>query len=201
MNEQSAEVRLELGGGLYPPSYNAVPGFHGEIRIPEVSITFKESFCSKHPDEHVGSPVGCSKCADETRHVIRDMFRFPCHLNIDCENIKHTHDCKCHLGHLCEEGCPTYDRLITEQSKDADGAPTEPHPLFQVAAEAANEPMRGIYERLAELEQDNAALKNLVTKILAVLPEGPRNEAMTAAIREKLGISEAVGSAQGVEET
>jgi hypothetical protein len=209
MSERQAEVRLELGGGAFPPAHGSTYGvpsplFHGEIKLPIVGITFSAPFCSKHPNVDLYGSNCCPQCEEETKQTIAAFLQFPtAALSIDCVNVNHTHECRCHLGHQCQKGCPTYDQLITRQSEDSDGEPTEPHPLFQMAAEAPSDVMRGVYERLHQLEQDNAALKNLVTKMLTVLPEGPRNAAMTAAIREKLGLEpehEAVGSAQSVED-
>jgi len=113
---------------------------------------------------------------------------------INCERLKHAHECRCHLGHLCESGCQHYDKLIKEQQvRDENGNLAQPHALFQLAAEAPSDVMRGVFERLHTLEQDNAALKNLLTKVLLHLPKEIADAAATDALREKIGLPPLVG--------
>ena len=202
MNNVTCDLTVHLNGGLLGGSSQ---GLDADVRFVGADIKFATSFCSKHPKSAFNSysnrsnrdPFSCDACFNEIRDIVNQMYQSDDSCSdfgkIGCENIRHTHECKCHLGHDCVND----DQCHVNQQRMKDGqGDDEPHALYQLAAEAPSDTMSAVYDRIAALEADNAALKNLVTKILSQLPEDDVNPAAEAAIREKLGLNGTPRSAE-----
>lgn len=197
-----ASIELEIGGG----PYGLGSGIGAQVNLRDIAVSFNQRFCSKH-EMTVTHEGTCSFCEDDIRRTVRNLLGvkpdehayypgsaastpsdYP---YVNCANIKHTHECGCHLGHDCtENGC-------NEHGKAGD------HALLQLAAEAPNEQMTSVYARLADLERQNKVLNNVVTKLLEHLPDDVTNAAVTDALREKIGIGAAdengaIGGAESV---
>ena len=197
------EVEFEVGGGMWGMhQHGRAPLLQADIKLPSVKAKFMSSFCSKHPTMEINSATGkCPSCDENTIDLVGDFLNYPERLwgqtqteCIDCSRIIHTHECRCYLGHECNSACPGH-------------VPPTAHPLEQLAGAAPNQMMLSVYNRLGDLERDNAALKNLVTKLLGRLPKETVEAAAMDAIREKIGLSvegskhAAIGSTSGIENT
>lgn len=194
-----ATVEIDVGGGLYGTG----PGIGAKVSLREVDVHFDQRFCSKH-EMTVPYDGICSLCNDVVRAIVRNLLGNkpnahgyfsgsnttpPDYPYVNCANIEHTHECGCHLGHDCAKS------ICNDRDKG--------HALEQLAAEAPNEQMTGVYARLAELERQNEVLNNVVTKLLEHLPDDVTNAAVTDALREKIGIGAvdengAIGGAESV---
>jgi len=145
-----------------------------EHRAEGVNVTFKDSFCSLHPNNSIDNNV-CLSCdthshglaTEEARNFWTDVTN-----RLNCERLDHKHDCTCPLGHDCHEHCEERQRILkkAEEHKDENG----PNPFLTLAAEAPPKAMLGVYTRLSSLEEENAALKAVLGKVIAVLPEEAR---------------------------
>ena len=182
----SANVRFEIeqsatyGGNSYRQVHEA----------DGVDVQFGEPFCSLHPNGYI-SNGHCDNCDTHFKEIALNRVRGVTNY-IPCSALDHIHDCKCFLGHECHDTCES-------------AVPKTAHALEQLAGAAPAPEMQSVYDRLQSLEQDNAALKNLVTKLLSHLPKELVEAAAMDAIREKIGVAvegsknETVGSTESIQ--
>jgi len=165
--QHEAEVRLSIGPGLYGTSYGTL---RGEVAA-DIKIAFKDEFCSLHPNRGLhrnNNERYCMECREVEQVALFNYFK-GIQNAIPCTALRHEHECKCYLGHDCDnDPCDPQNRLrlARELGQDVE--------MMALAAEAPSKAMLGVYERLSDLEKDNQDLRNLVSLLISLLPEDTR---------------------------
>ena len=124
-----------------------------------LNVTYADSKTAKK-----GQFLKCAECEEEARRLVDANVRTI--QGIDCAQLKHTHECGCHLGHDCQVGCAIHD----EAEKYIAGEDNPP-PLVVLAKEGPSDVMLGVFTRLSHLEEENADLKRLLARLIEALPE------------------------------
>lgn len=210
---RSAKLDLDFGD-YYGP-------LHAKIRL-KGDIEYDSEFCSIHPHETIRGETCsdghsydfCPHCVGFLVRRLIDRLNSPdaCgepfvmgggtrgqiimpRVTIPCDKILHGHDCRCHLGHECDQHCSDYHDA---PRVDSEGKPIDPHALFQLAGEAPSTVMMGVFERLDRLERENQAMASMITNMLKSMPEEIAQTAAWGALREKIGIDDVSGGTEGI---
>lgn len=168
----NAEIKVHFNGG-------AAGGFgaRGTMAF-ETEVEFQNMFCSLHQSTNLYEG-NCVQCDQHTRDIANGAIDVAI---LDCTSLSHVHECRCWIGHDCDQDPCTVQAQLRANTHNADGTPilnddgtpVEPNAMEVLAAEAPNRAMLGVTQRIACLEKENEALKTVVQKLVGLLSEDTR---------------------------